>query len=353
MNDAATPMAIPNDGMVNVRAYGAVGDGKADDTLPIREALAALPRQGGVLFFPPGHYLSDTIYAPSFTTLMGHAAWGYQHAGGTVLSPVREQQPRLIDLNGKCGTRIVGLTLHGRMMGAEMAGIFTSRPGQTEQNIVIDSCRVEQFSGCGFDTNESHVWCVRHSLFMGNRLDGLNAHRSFDGWIIDSMFTANGRYGLSVDNSTTITGNRIEHNGAAGLVCNRYYGQHLQITGNLFCSEHGPAIEMLEGNVRAMAITGNTFRNSARDMAGTPERDCHVRFEGVQGLVFTGNVLHVLWCNNPSYGMVLRGLVDSVVSNNTLFKGAMKELIRDLGEHRNTVISNNPGSLKDPKDLDS
>jgi hypothetical protein len=73
----------------------------------------------------------------------------------------------------------------------------------------------------------------------------------------------------------------------------------------------------------------------------------------VRGLTFTGNVLHVLWANNPSFGMNLRGLVDSVVANNTLFNGAMRELISDQGGHTNTVIANNPGSLKDPKDPDS
>ena len=31
----------------------------------------------------------------------------------------------------------------------------------------------------------------------------------------------------------------------------------------------------------------------------------------------------------------------------------MRELIRDLGGHKNSVMAPNPGSLKDPKDLDS
>lgn len=342
-----------DDSIVNVRQHGALGDGKTDDTEAIRQAISKLPPKGGVVFFPPGHYLTDVIYAPSFTTFKGSSAWGYQDVGGSVISPAKEFQPRLFDLNGKIATRLVGLSLHGRDMGADMAGVYTARPGQHEQNIVIDDCRIEHFSGSAIAMGEAHVWCIRHCNLFANKLDGIDASKAFDGWIIDTQIAANGRYGINVNNSVAITGNRIEHNGQGGIFFNRHYGQHVQVTGNLFCSNRGPSIEALEGNIRALAISGNTFRNSAYNLATATERDCHVRFQGVQGLTFTGNALHVLWCNNPGVGMILQGLVDSVVANNSLFKGATKELIRDLGGHRNTVIQNNPGSLKDPKDLDS
>ena len=339
--------------LTNVRDYGAKGDGLTDDTLAIRRAIEAAPSPGGVIFFPPGHYLTTPVFPKNHTTLLGHSAFGYQEQGGAVLSPFKPFQPRLIDLNGKVGVRLCGLTFHGRDFGEDMNGIYTSRGNAGEQNIVIDGCHIEHFTGSGLAMGEAHVWCLRHSIFKENRLDGLDASYSFDGWIIDCMFVANGRHGISLNNSTSVVGCRIEHNKKGGVAVNRHYGQHLQFTGNLFCSEFGPAIEILEGNVRAITMTGNTFRNSGRATTGDPTRDCHVRFEGVQGLVFTGNALHVLWCNNPSYGMVLRKLKDSVVANNSLFKGAMKALIHDLGDHENTVIQSNPGSLKQPDDLES
>jgi parallel beta-helix repeat protein len=45
---------------VNVKdaAYGALGDGAADDTAAINAAIAALPA-GGVLYFPPGRYITS------------------------------------------------------------------------------------------------------------------------------------------------------------------------------------------------------------------------------------------------------------------------------------------------------
>jgi len=340
-------------GTVDVRACGAVGDGIADDTMAIREAIAALPPRGGVVFFPPGHYLTDTIYPPDFMTFMGHSAYGYQEPGGTIVSPLKPLQPRLFDLNGRIGVRLTGLTLHGRKMGQDMTGIYVSRANKGEQHIVVDACRIESFSGSGISMGEAHVWLIRHSILFNNGLDGIDAGHAFDGWITDCQMAANGRHAMSVCNSVTITGCRLEHSGDAGLVVDRHYGQHVQVTGNLFCSNKGPAVEVLEGNVRALTFNGNTFRNSGRAMGADEDRNCHVRFEGVQGLAFTGNALHILWDNSPTQGMVLKNLVDSVVSNNTMFKGAMRQLVRDLGGHRNSVIDNNPGSLKDPKDLDS
>src|SRR5262245_51090855 len=49
---------LPADGQVfNVKAYGALGDGVADDSEAIADALAAAPASGGIVYFPPGRYL--------------------------------------------------------------------------------------------------------------------------------------------------------------------------------------------------------------------------------------------------------------------------------------------------------
>ena len=44
-------------GIVNVKDYGAVGDGSHDDYYAIQSAIAAINTQGGgIMFFPPGIY---------------------------------------------------------------------------------------------------------------------------------------------------------------------------------------------------------------------------------------------------------------------------------------------------------
>ena len=53
----------------NVKAYGAVGDGKTDDTMAIRKASAALKaNNGGTLYFPSkGTYLTGAMNLTSNT----------------------------------------------------------------------------------------------------------------------------------------------------------------------------------------------------------------------------------------------------------------------------------------------
>jgi putative cofactor-binding repeat protein len=52
----------------NVQDFGAIGDGKADDTMPINKALLG----GGDVYFPPGTYrVSATLRVVSGTTLRG------------------------------------------------------------------------------------------------------------------------------------------------------------------------------------------------------------------------------------------------------------------------------------------
>jgi len=54
---------------LSVRAYGAKGDGQASDTRAIQQALDAAGRSRGIVYFPPGRYLSGTLRLRSHTTL--------------------------------------------------------------------------------------------------------------------------------------------------------------------------------------------------------------------------------------------------------------------------------------------
>jgi len=59
-------------GMVNVKGYGAAGDGTTDDTAAITNAIAALPASGGIVVFPPGKYrITSTITMNKRGMLLG------------------------------------------------------------------------------------------------------------------------------------------------------------------------------------------------------------------------------------------------------------------------------------------
>src|SRR5258705_2535398 len=65
--------AAPNPDLYSVREYGAVGDGKTDDTVAFQKALdAAKQAGGGVVYAPRGNYFfSGHLNVPGALTLKG------------------------------------------------------------------------------------------------------------------------------------------------------------------------------------------------------------------------------------------------------------------------------------------
>ena len=56
---------------------------------------------------------------------------------------------------------------------------------------------------------------------------------------------------------------------------------------------------------------------------------------------------HPFW--SPSYGIITQALENCVVASNVLHKGALQQLMVDLGGNRDgAVIKDNPGSLFTP-----
>lgn len=83
--------ALVNPGTYNVKHYGAVGNGVADDTTAIQAAITACPA-GSVVYFPPGRYVvSSTLTIGMGITLQGAMAprfAHYQESGGEAIGSV-------------------------------------------------------------------------------------------------------------------------------------------------------------------------------------------------------------------------------------------------------------------------
>jgi hypothetical protein len=361
-----TARAASSNPVANVRDFGAAGDGKTDDTKAILKTIDSLPPGGGVVYFPPGHYLTGTVPGKSSVTFQGNSSWGYRNntSGSTVISPVSGDLTMLFDLKGSIRTRLVGLTLDGMNKGKEMNGVYSKHTG-SEQNIVIDDCRIMSFTGSGIRLDNTWVFAIRHSIIMSNKLSGIDGTGSYDGWILDNQIADNGRGGLYATRfaTVTITSNRIEWNRGGGIVLGPDSANTIQISNCTFDQNYGRGISIVASesgrrSTSGNSITGNLFRHNGYQQEPGSGLDCHLRLENISGTAVTGNSL-IGWPfskdaerkrpQSPAQAMILRALIDSVVANNSLFEGGSRELIVDKGGHTNSVIRDNPGSLVKPK----
>jgi hypothetical protein len=341
---------------MTVRQFGAVGDGKADDTKAIQRAIdAAAAGQGGV-FVPPGVYLCTDIQLRPNTALVGIPTWSYRAPGGTVLRLASGEGKCLLNITGAWGSTIEGLALDGGGLGKNVHGIFLNKPdyGKREDAFRIERCQVARFSGDG--VNLTRAWCfsVRHSMLAYNQGDGLSL-RGWDGFLLDNWFAGNSRAGFGAreeNASVTLTSNRVEWNGQENLLITGADGY--QITGNFLDRAGTCGIALRNGHepCSQMTITGNFLKRSGKLADPDSHDSAQILIEGARGVTCTGNNLQVWQDDNdtgtfsPSYGIVYKGLQDCVISNNALYEGAIRQLLVDLGEHgEGVVVKDNPGRV--------
>lgn len=345
----------------NVRDHGAKGDGHTDDTEAIQGALDFAAERQGTVCVPEGLYLCGELHVAAGVGLCGLTTFSYRSSQGSVLRLNDPAANCLLNLTGAFGATVHGLCLHGGepQEGRQVHGIMVDGGAYSSQEDAsrIDTCRVEHFSGDGIRLER--IWCfsVRHSHCIFNAGCGLRV-RGWDGFVLDNWFSGNGMAGYGAYDesaSNTLTGNRVEWNRGGGIVVRG--GSHYNITGNYIDRSGRYGIGLLargEAFCRTIAATGNVIYRSGKPAWGKEEDydSTHARLEQVRGLAFTGNTMNAgrddggrgEW--SPDYAIVCRGLESSIVKDNAMHEGALKQLVVDCGEHgHGVVIRDNVGSL--------
>lgn len=349
--------------MLNILDFGAVGDGKTDNTKAIQAALDKAAQSRGSVYVPDGHYMTGPLRMSPFTSLVGNPAWGFRDVGGSILELNDPQGDCLINISRATGVTINGLSLNGGELGKNAHGIMLNQDDYgswgEEATICVERCRVDSFTGCGLYFKR--IWCfsVRHCMISHNGGDGIWL-RGWDGFVMDNWLTGNMRAGFGAyeeNASVTFTANRVEWNYGAGLEI--HGGDHYNITGNFFDRSGGPAIDIKDRDgvhASQITMTGNIFyRNGKPARCGDqPYDSSHVRIRKARGLVMTSNVGEVAAddpnssesdLTSPDYGVVIGELENSIVKDNIFDRGFKKELIVDLGGHRGSVlVKDNIGS---------
>ena len=137
--------------VINVKEFGARGDGLADDRDAILRAVTALPSRGGVLFFPCGTYLTRS--ASALVTLTDRNSATIEGAGSPCTTLQQAGPGNGIELIGKTEiTNIVvrDLTLDGSNRAAK--GIDT----QNLKDSVIERLTIAGFLDHAIDLRGLH-----------------------------------------------------------------------------------------------------------------------------------------------------------------------------------------------------
>lgn len=101
-------------GVLDVRRFGAKGDGSTDDTVAIQAAVDAVPATGGVVFFPPGTYLvpNGAIVCSKPVTIRGC---------GPATSSLNLSAPYFID--GVSQIKVTSATANGIVLQASRSNV--------------------------------------------------------------------------------------------------------------------------------------------------------------------------------------------------------------------------------------
>jgi hypothetical protein len=194
-----------NAGFYNIRDFGAVGDGKADDTVAIKSAMAYVAsKNGGVVTFPNGEYrVTDTIALPSAVTVVGTNGL----PSNSPTSHLPRKNPTSIKLSGpaqalfrigECTSQIairdIELVAEGndKTIGIEAVGAYNSAQGLFVERVSFNNFDRGIYAYGLPQTNLS--WQIdyvkiKDSLFMFNRDAGIYTNSRNSDWkVIGTVF---------------------------------------------------------------------------------------------------------------------------------------------------------------------
>ena len=343
--------------IINVKEFGAKGDGETHDSKAIQDALDAAGMVQGTVYFPSGKYLCHDLKVHQHTTLLADPVWRFSPAQkGAVLVLDSDEADCVLNITGAFGVHLHGLQIKGNPKAEKLIhGIFLNNAtefSKKEDSIVVDDCKVQHFSGHGLYLLRIWLFIVRHSHFYRNNGSGI-AVVGWDGFVTDNQLSGNGQHGFGAEKGAStimFTANRVEWNKGYGMYING--GDAWDITGNCFDRNGGAGIYL--AGMRTTAVSGNVIRRCGKDSSMLGEGidySTQMIFDGCRGISVVCNSAAAgkddrgKGVVTPNYGMTLANLEYCSITSNTFYKGYLKDMILDRGGHgKEFVLKNNVGS---------
>ena len=246
---------------LNVRDFGAMGDGTTDDTGAARQAIASAG--GDVVYFPSGTYLLNNLsVSGSADLLLSHNAV-LKHQGGDGVGP-------MIGFSGDY-LRIRGGVLDGNRGEQTGRPPLISGPLQKGKQVILDGVHARNYVRAAILVHSFGGYVeVQHCLFTGQaEHDGIAGHSTA---IVNVNTGEAGAKGLL----------RFNHNRAVGTDAPHAAGSN---PGGVFFA---PGTTPTEGTLATIEAVGNHFWGYGQNHAGNVIAALHT-YPAVAGARYIGN----------------------------------------------------------------
>lgn len=321
--------AVGSEYYIDVRKYGATGDGTTDDRAAIQAAINAVAVYGGTVFFPAGYYrITGHLDILSNVTLLGTIGsyitvpTGYNdmilYAAGTSAAPLHDIKVKDLTIIGNGTSDTISSNWFFWVTDVEISGVKTIdtagyNPIACESctRATISNCTVDgshsadgvSMSGCfyssivnckvynAFDTGVVFAANCCYCTMVGNivRQDGMGLSGAMGMCLADSHKCAcvgntvdgggvTNRIGIYIfrDGNTniqsediTVSGNSVYNTGNGGIILGDV--NRCTVTGNILdkC-----ATGISGWNSNYVSVTGNTVMNSPLNTIGIALNGC-------------------------------------------------------------------------------
>jgi len=264
---------------VDVRAYGAVGDGTTDDTTTIQAAIDAAGA-GGVVLFPDGTYLITSALSITSTQ------------GGITLQGTGKWNGSIIQKGGNCDMLVIG----------SLANEVTIR------SLTLKGVK-GTYTGDGITIDDAYRWHLEDVLVDSCEGDGLEVTASWQGLIENCQFANNGSAGVRLQwddpdasNSVNMYGCWINDNTSWGVITS--HATCFNMNGCTIEDNAGGGIQVYmgyEATIHSCYFEGNTgeaIEVYAADRVGI--RNCHINADTYGVVIKNDGADYALACEVSS-----------------------------------------------------
>jgi hypothetical protein len=351
---AMKALKLVKDIAINVKTFGAKGDGVTNDTAAIQSAL----NMGGVVYFPPGTYLIDTVIVKSYTKIYGAGI------GITTLQSVTNPSGAMLDCRGTFGDATVkehieisGITFKHRSDYTRVGygGVFIA--GDYTRYCQVHECEFMNFNAHAIyltqiDNNKTYArsWMITRCIFRDGGASSIGVYAVTEAEYIiitDCQFYQMLLCAVRIEDSANMQIQACTFLNCGGSqygtiylsITPNYNGGKLMVQGCAINHNNGDAIKIVNTRPNASQLGVNIANNeilvfSVAGYAG-------IRATGLNGGKICDNRINTYQSSDPAIVLADNGatIADYNMINDNLAMGSTAVNNTATGTHN--IVTNN------------